>query len=85
MCQGATYSNLAAAQFGSAIPATKPQMLLLDCWLQSSSKSDEAQLAAGLVERAKKLGIELPQDAAALARSFLETSLPRLRQFGCVA
>lgn len=85
VCEGAPYAHLAAAAFGSAIPATKAQLMLLDCWLETSGAAQIEKLAEGLEARAGKLGDALPKPAAALAEAFVKKNLPRLRQFGCIA
>lgn len=85
VCEGAPYAHLAAAELGSAIPATNAQMMLLDCWLESSGQPDVEALAAGLTTRASKLDVALPREAKALTQTFVEKNLPRLRQFGCIA
>ena len=50
-----------------------------------SGQADVGALAKGLAARANKLGVTLQRDAAALAKTFAETSLPRLRQLGAIA
>jgi hypothetical protein len=85
VCEGAPYGHLAAAQLGSAIPATGAQMMMLDCWLESSGQADVAGLAEGLAARNEKVGGTLDRTATALAKGFIETSLPRLRLLGAIA
>lgn len=97
VAKGAPYDHIAAPVLGSAIKVSNAEMLLIDCWLESSGKADAARLAKGLAERLARLGRKLKEDGkdltgaqaeqrfADMAKRFLEQSLPRWRALGAFA
>ena len=94
---GAPYDHIASPVLGSAIRVSIADLLLIDCWLESSSKADAAALAKGLLARLANLGrklkdggqefagAEAEQRAEELATRFLKKSLPHWRQLGAFA
>jgi hypothetical protein len=70
---GAPYTDVAAAKLGSGIHLTNSDLVLLDAWLQSSGQ-DETAFVNAISER-------LP-NAQALAKTFVDETLPRYRQLG---
>lgn len=95
--KGAPYDHIAAPVLGSAIHVSKTDILLIDCWLATSSKADVATLAKGLSERLTGLGRNVTRDKQVLtgaqaeqrleelAKEFLENKLPRWRALGALA
>ena len=83
-CDGAPYEYLAANRLGSAIRASREELLLLDAWFELKSAQDARSLGAALGHRLSRLGLEAAnsdeQDAA--AAKFLADTLPRYRQLG---
>jgi SAM-dependent methyltransferase len=82
---GAPYGHLAAPALGSAIPATTAQMLLLDAWLSSNGAADAPSLAQALAARSQEIAHAIDRESEALAKGFLATAVPRLRQLGAIA
>jgi SAM-dependent methyltransferase len=82
--EGLPYDHIAVPALGGAIAVGEVDLLLLDAWLAVSGEADAAMLAAGVAARLGRLG-KTPIEGgrlAALAKTFLDQSLPRWRGLG---
>lgn len=93
---GAPYGHIAVPTLGSAIPMTDIDLMLIDSWLKASGQIDAVALASGVSDRLAGLnrafqhegktleGADARQRLMALARVFLDRSLPKWRQLGAL-
>ena len=85
-CDGAPYEFVAAGRLGSAVPAGRAELMLLDAWLESGSAADIPALAAALGRRGARPGLEpaTGDELKSAAAQFLTQTLPRWREVGVV-
>lgn len=92
--QGLPYRYLAAPELGSAVTVRDIDLLMIDCWLQSSGKADVVAIAQGTGARLAALGREVEHDSKSLkgaeagqylvrvAAIFLDRLLPTWQRLG---
>ena len=88
--KGVSYTHIAAAALGSAIPVSAVELALLDAWLSLPDPTDPIMLAervqrsltaAGRLSSIDTQASDLPRRAA----TFLDTDLSRWRGLGALA
>ncbi|MES2494535.1 MAG: class I SAM-dependent methyltransferase [Pseudomonadota bacterium] len=95
--QGLPYRYLATEVLGSGATVRDIDLMMIDCWLQSSGRADVAAIAQGTAARLAALGRDVEQDGkvlkgadaasrlATLAAIFLGRLLPEWRRLGMLA